>query len=307
MLIQERSETFTTNGYRFAFNGKEQDNEVSGSGNSYDFGARIYDSRLGKFLSVDPDYSLYCWQSPYVFAAASPITFIDQDGRGPIIIIGSPEQTKKLKTALKNNNYYEIIRILAYASKMHFVDEKGEPSDYMPNKLLTEKGLVVMDNSALIDGGADLEGGIGLQGIEYNDDGSIQIVEIGRIVDPEERDLYSSIATNPKAIVDGYIRELKAAWADIVIVKGKIAETESEIARYENILKGYEAMIEKAKVNTMGNKIESGGIGEMAGLALSVDRVTGQFNKLKKQKTEQESKKASLEKKVDAMLGKTET
>lgn len=32
----------------------EKDNEVKGSGNSLDFGARIYDSRLGKWLSTDP-------------------------------------------------------------------------------------------------------------------------------------------------------------------------------------------------------------------------------------------------------------
>jgi hypothetical protein len=34
--------------YCFGFNGMEQDNEVQGQGNAYDFGARIYDSRLGR-------------------------------------------------------------------------------------------------------------------------------------------------------------------------------------------------------------------------------------------------------------------
>ncbi len=43
-----------TMGYRFGFNGKENDNEVKGVGNSLDFGARIYDSRLGRWLIVDP-------------------------------------------------------------------------------------------------------------------------------------------------------------------------------------------------------------------------------------------------------------
>jgi RHS repeat-associated protein len=42
------------NGYRFTFNGMEKDDEVKGVGNSLDFGARIYDSRLGRWLSVDP-------------------------------------------------------------------------------------------------------------------------------------------------------------------------------------------------------------------------------------------------------------
>jgi RHS repeat-associated protein len=41
-------------GYRYGFNGKENDNEVKGEGGQQDYGMRIYDPRLGKFLSVDP-------------------------------------------------------------------------------------------------------------------------------------------------------------------------------------------------------------------------------------------------------------
>jgi RHS repeat-associated protein len=41
-------------GYRYGFNGKGNDNEVKGIGNQQDYGMRIYDPRLGRFLSVDP-------------------------------------------------------------------------------------------------------------------------------------------------------------------------------------------------------------------------------------------------------------
>ena len=40
--------------YRYGFNGKENDNEVKGGGNQQDYGERIYNLRLGRFLSVDP-------------------------------------------------------------------------------------------------------------------------------------------------------------------------------------------------------------------------------------------------------------
>jgi RHS repeat-associated protein len=68
-------------GYRFGFNGKEQDNEVKGEGNSYDFGARIYDSRLSRWMSLDPLQIKYPSLSPYNFVANSPILFVDPDGR----------------------------------------------------------------------------------------------------------------------------------------------------------------------------------------------------------------------------------
>lgn len=51
--------------YRFGFNGKENDNEVKGTGNQLDFGARIYDPRLGRWLSLDPLQAKYPGFSPY--------------------------------------------------------------------------------------------------------------------------------------------------------------------------------------------------------------------------------------------------
>jgi RHS repeat-associated protein len=66
--------------YRFGFNGKENDNEVKGVGNQQDYGFRIFDPRLGKFLSVDPLTKDYPWYTPYQFAGNTPIQAIDLDG-----------------------------------------------------------------------------------------------------------------------------------------------------------------------------------------------------------------------------------
>jgi|GEM_PF-2006829 len=70
-------------GYRFGFQGQEGDDEISGSGNSYDFGARIYDSRLGRWMSVDPLWKKGPEYSPYNFAFNSPLKYSDEDGNWP--------------------------------------------------------------------------------------------------------------------------------------------------------------------------------------------------------------------------------
>ncbi len=48
---------------------------------AYDFGARMYDARLGIFTSVDPMAHKYPGWSPYSAFANNPIRFVDTDGR----------------------------------------------------------------------------------------------------------------------------------------------------------------------------------------------------------------------------------
>jgi RHS repeat-associated protein len=73
----------STGDHRYGFNGKEKDDEVNGNGNSYNFeGRSLYDGRLGKFVSVDPRFKDYAWQSPYAYFKNSPIHQIDFKGLG---------------------------------------------------------------------------------------------------------------------------------------------------------------------------------------------------------------------------------
>ena len=65
-------------GYRYGFNGKENDKDA-GEG-IQDYGMRIYDTRLGKFFSVDPITRKYPELTPYQFASNRPIDGIDLDG-----------------------------------------------------------------------------------------------------------------------------------------------------------------------------------------------------------------------------------
>ncbi len=70
------------NGYRYGFNGKELDNELL----KYDYGFRIYDQRLGRFLSVDPLQKQFSSLSAYQYAGNNPIAMIDLDGLEPATI-----------------------------------------------------------------------------------------------------------------------------------------------------------------------------------------------------------------------------
>jgi RHS repeat-associated protein len=67
------------NGFRFGFNGKEK--QVEKEGDAYDFGARIYDGRLGRWFSVDPLFSNYSELCPYNFCANNSLFFVDNNGK----------------------------------------------------------------------------------------------------------------------------------------------------------------------------------------------------------------------------------
>lgn len=69
--------------YRYSFNGAERDDEIKGAGNSLNFTFRIYDPRLGRWLSIDPLASVQPAWSPYHFGANNPIWNIDIDGLIP--------------------------------------------------------------------------------------------------------------------------------------------------------------------------------------------------------------------------------
>jgi RHS repeat-associated protein len=81
MTMPGRKFSTAGSGYRYGFNGKEKDKDA-GEG-MQDYGMRIYDGRLGRFLSEDPLTKSYPELSPYQYADNSPILFIDIDGLEP--------------------------------------------------------------------------------------------------------------------------------------------------------------------------------------------------------------------------------
>jgi RHS repeat-associated protein len=70
--------------YRRGYNGMEKDDEFKGKGNSYDFGARMYDNRVGRWFILDPEKIKYPMHSPYIFCLNNPIYYIDLIGKDVI-------------------------------------------------------------------------------------------------------------------------------------------------------------------------------------------------------------------------------
>ncbi|NML37500.1 hypothetical protein HHL17_09890 [Chitinophaga sp. G-6-1-13] len=68
---------------------------MKGEGNQQDYGMRVYDPRIAKFLSVDPLTQEYPWYTPYQFAGNTPIQATDRDG--------AEEELSQLGSALRRN------------------------------------------------------------------------------------------------------------------------------------------------------------------------------------------------------------
>lgn len=94
-----------TNSAIYGFNGMRKDNEICGSGNAYDFGARIYDPRRWQWASVDPYFGKYSYTSPYSYPFNNPLLFRDKDGKEGIITImardrnGNLHKLREVRTA----------------------------------------------------------------------------------------------------------------------------------------------------------------------------------------------------------------
>lgn len=111
--------------YRYGFNGMEKDDEVKGSGNSYDFGARMLDPRLGRFLSLDPLAREFPSETNYSSTGNNPIYLIDVDGKYKYpagkkasYTKNYPVFTKYLSTRVENDvmNSSILVNAFSYAT-----------------------------------------------------------------------------------------------------------------------------------------------------------------------------------------------
>lgn len=98
-------------GYLYGFNGQEKDDEVYGEGNAYDFGARIYDPRIGRWLARDPQYSKYPYLGPYVAFGNNPMYFIDPGGE-TLHVAGNVAQAEVDMKDMVPTEYQSMVSIV---------------------------------------------------------------------------------------------------------------------------------------------------------------------------------------------------
>jgi RHS repeat-associated protein len=84
MIMDGRSTDNNYHNAKYKFTGKERDKETG-----YDyFGARYYDSRIGRWLAIDPMLEKHPEWSPYNYVLNNPLKLIDPNGKQ--ILVSDP-------------------------------------------------------------------------------------------------------------------------------------------------------------------------------------------------------------------------
>jgi RHS repeat-associated protein len=160
MMMPGRKYSVANTNYRYGFNGKEKLDEIKGEGNSLDYGARIQDPRLGRWLSVDPLQKKYPGESPYFFTGGNPIYFTDPDGKDRIeymrtigkdgTVLLKIQTTKGLYRSVWNNTYSGV----GYATKNDY-------AVYTTHDYRSGKEVVTKSTETLYGSGHSTEVGFG--------------------------------------------------------------------------------------------------------------------------------------------------
>jgi len=92
-----QNRTYNSSAMKYDFTGKERDNETS-----YDyFGARYYDSRIGRWGQVEPLLDKYVSVTPYCYALNVPVILSDINGLSPSDVRLKGQDKTKILNALQ--------------------------------------------------------------------------------------------------------------------------------------------------------------------------------------------------------------
>ena len=135
---------FTSNSYRYGYQGQEKDDEIKGNGASLNYEYRMHDPRLGRFLSVDPLSSSYPFYSPYAFSGNRVIDSREIEGLEPFQI---------------NNSEVDPLRVISVATQGDKFQQTIQPNglDYI-NKNVPIGSILEPDNIGMMGAGMEVVG-----------------------------------------------------------------------------------------------------------------------------------------------------
>jgi RHS repeat-associated protein len=104
----EPGRSFTLQSFDYGFNNKLNDNDVEGLGNSYDFNSREFNSRLSRFVSIDPDNKKYPSTGPYTFTLDNPIVLVDPKGKDVVYFNSNGEEAGRIKSDSRFETFVRV-------------------------------------------------------------------------------------------------------------------------------------------------------------------------------------------------------
>ena len=107
---------------KYQFTSKERDLE-----SDYDyFGARYFDSKIGRWGGVEPKYDKYLSISPYIYSLSNPIINIDPNGKDPYRNqLGSMKEVLNIISSNPGKSYSQLSDVFANSSQRFIYTEKG--------------------------------------------------------------------------------------------------------------------------------------------------------------------------------------
>ncbi|MEQ8477232.1 RHS repeat-associated core domain-containing protein [Fulvivirga sp.] len=207
--------------YRYGFNGKEKDQTGEWGLNAYDYGFRIYNPALGRFLSVDPLAASYPWYTPYQFAGNTPIQAIDLDGLEEYKIHSKWLSDLFYSTKRTMDNYdvsFETQKSVLTAMLKRWENRKPENPEALRQYGYVDKLVTVSDPNAFFSVKGPLTGQDNL--LLVDEELVLRVADIGRRIEESKERTISHLKNMHKILVeqDKVERQAKTSIAVVTIV-----------------------------------------------------------------------------------------
>ena len=114
--MEEPGRSYNSNTSRFGYTGHEKENDLAEG--VYTTQYRLLDTRLGRWMSVDPLFAKYPDMSAYNYCGGDPVVMVDPDGNSAISILAKRVLKQGIKKGIREYAEKNIkSRLQKYMSK----------------------------------------------------------------------------------------------------------------------------------------------------------------------------------------------